>query len=692
MKKEQEIWTKAEMYKLQELNEENTKTWKEKAKILGKSLDSVRKKSQRTDWKSFKENPDKYLADNGASRKWTQVEMAQLFALLNAQKSYSYIAEALGRSMVSVERKTQDTDWKAWEAVVGEDPNILQEEDKEDLQKRFENSLVLLSRHDEDRLDHITEEEFMRKISYEEGNLPIPFAKIQEGARKLLDELGFGNPESISLKEGTYFIVGDSHGKFTETPMFKLLDTMTKALRPQKVIHIGHILDDDNDISYNWEWFKNLVVLAKPEELRIVQQQRNKFAFKYDIVRGGIQLGQDLMVMNQEVISDYSKTSISALDSHIYDDHVIVNDHKMEICSKSSSGSSAYFASPGSICDRFIQKTIKQIDFYESERPCKQVKEAYAPSFSKYRKMEALSRYWNQAMFVVNVTKEGHTIVPCVIKKIGNKYYTSYFNNIYSSDGIHKPQKKIFVNADVHAPSHDPDVMDIQEQICKDYAPDVFVNVGDVHNYSALNHHEMDRGNKITINLLEEAAKVNHVLARMSKWAKEKYIIRGNHERFASDFIKKFPQFDGFLDFEFLCNIKSLGYDLVELKNVLDMEDVKFIHGDQKMYGQNGNKLEKAARIFGENTFLGHIHNPSIRFGCFSIGLSGLLDQGYNEPQSSNWIHGFGLCNIYMGKSFPTTIAIVRNKCSINNKTYSPKNSNNWNVKKFSAQIQYVTE
>ena len=691
MKKDQEIWAKEEMHKLLALNKENTKTWKEKAKILGKSLDSVRKKSKRTNWELFSENPDKYVSENGISKKWSQIEMAQLNALLKAQKSYSYIAQSLNRSIGSIERKTQDTDWEAWETAIGNNPST-EKQDTGNLQERFENALVLLSRYSESRLKHITEEEFVRKISYEDDKLPIPFSKIQSGARKLLDELGFGNPESISLKEGTYFIVGDSHGKFTETAMLELIKTMSSVLNPKNIIHIGHILDDDNDISYNWDWFKNLIVVAKPEELRVVQQQRHKFNFKYDISRGDVQLGQDLIVTNQEIIPDYSKTSISALDSHINDDHVIVNNHKMEMSPKSSSVGSSYFASPGSLCVPFICETIKQIDFHENGRPTKQVKESFSANHSRYRRMKELNKYWNQGLFIVNVSSKGHTIVPCLIRKIGKTYYTSYFDKIYSSNGIHKPDKKIFINADVHAPDHDSNVLDIQEQICKDYGANIFINAGDVHNYSSLNHHEMDRGNKININLLEEAAKVNHVLNRMSKWAKELYIIRGNHERFASDFIKKFPQFDKFLDFEFLCNIKPLGYDLIELKTSLNLEDVQFIHGDQKMYGQNGSKLEKAARTFGENTFMGHIHNPSIRFNCFSVGLSGLLDQGYNEPHSSNWIHGFGMCNIYMGKSFPTTIAIVRNKCNINNKSYVPINPSNWDVKKFTAQIQYITE
>jgi hypothetical protein len=107
------------------------------------------------------------------------------------------------------------------------------------------------------------------------------------------------------------------------------------------------------------------------------------------------------------------------------------------------------------------------------------------------------------------------------------------------------------------------------------------------------------------------------------------------------------------------------------------------------MYGQTGNKLEKTSRTFGENVFIGHVHSPGIRFGCYSIGLTGVLDQKYNEPTASTWIHGFGLCNHYKGKSWPTTIAIINNKCLINNKEYKSNTKEPWVGKGTKVKLVY---
>lgn len=686
-KQRKDSWTKNELIDLYRYKHDEKKTYKEIAGIFNKSAGAIGLKYKRVDWEAFNADPENYLTD-GPNKKWAQVEMAQLYAFLQSGKSYGYIAEKLDRSYISVERKAQTTNWQAWKAAIGKNTENPDEvpNDTEEIKERFITALVLLSRYDHERLKHIDEVEFLRKISFDEKSLPIPYSIILEGAKAKLDSLGFGNPETVQYKEGTYVILGDSHGKHTKTNMFNLINQVNKFVKPDKIIHIGHILDDDNDISYNWGKIHNLVIVAKIEELKIVQDQRNKFDFNYEVIRGGIQIGNDLLVMNQDMISDYVKTPISNLDSQIFDDKVIVNCHRLELMPKCSNEGPSYFAAPGAICERHINTTIKQIDFEDQ----KTVKQAYYGGFSKYRRMQHMFNYWNQGMIIVNVSRNGdHTIVPCMIRKVGKKYITSYFDKMITSEGVANPEKKVFVAADTHSPNHDSKVLDILEQVCKDYKADVYVNVGDVHDYRCLNHHTMEKGITITENILDESAKVHYVLKRMATWAKESHLLYGNHERFAADFMAKFPQFNKYLDFRFLCSLDQLGYSLTDLKDVLKIGSTNFIHGDVSMYGQAGSKVEKISRTFGSNSFVGHIHYPSIRFGSYSVGLSGELDQHYNEPTASTWIHGFGMCNQYEGASWLTTIPIVDYRCHINKKRYTPKNPKTWGIGKYKVSLVY---
>jgi hypothetical protein len=684
-------WTKEDLMSLYKGKNEEGLDFKQIGEKIKKSSHSVKKQYRRVDWTLFLENPDSYMSGKGEAKKWDQIEMAKLFAFTKSGKSYDYIAKEMGRSFMSIESKDQSTNWQAWETAVGspESPKDIEEiEDSEEVKRKLSDSLVQLCRHDKERLKGITEEEFLRKINLEAKDITVSFKDIKVSASETLDALGYGNLEDVALGKGNYIIIGDSHGKHTKTAMFQLLREVEKVIKPVKIIHIGHILDDDNDISHEMGKFVNdLIIVAKTEELKLIQEQRNKYNFKYEIVRGGIQLGNDLNITNQELMGDYVKSSLNTLDSHIFEEKVIVNNHKLEWAQKCSEGVGAsYIVSPGGICEKHISENIKQIDF--EDRTVKQVNYS---GFSKYRRMKHMYEYWNQGLLVVQVDEDGnHTITPCIIRNLGDDIYaTSYFDKIITNTGAKKPDKKIFITADMHSPNQDDDALEIQEQICKDYKPDVLVNIGDSHDYRSLNHHDMGKGIVIMEDILDESAQVHYSLKRMATWAKEKHLIYGNHERFADDFVGRYPQFKKYLDFEFICDIKELGYKLVDLKDVLKIETTKFIHGDMTMYGQAGNKLEKAARTFKGTVFVGHMHYPAIRFGAYSIGLSGKLDQRYNEPNASTWVHGFGLCNHYKGFSFPTTIAIVSSQCLVNNKNYVPINPKSWKVGKYSARIVY---
>jgi predicted DNA-binding protein YlxM (UPF0122 family) len=685
-------WSKEMLLDLYGYKFKDNLSLKEISEKLNKSKGAISIKLKRVDWDEFIIDPENYLSGNKAAKKWTQAEMGLLFAYMEEGKSYNVIAERIGRGRISVERKAQTTDWKAWKAAVG-DVNPLAENpqtDSEALIAQLVDALVVLSRRESERLNNIKETEFRRKVNFEVDPLPISFSEIKKQADSVLESLGLKNPEEISMGEGTYVIVGDSHGKFTKTEMFELLHNVNKELKPKRIIHLGHLIDDDNDISYNWGKFNNLTIVSKVEELHMVQDQRNKFNFSYDIVRGCVVLGNDLVVMNQDLISDYVKTPISSLDAEIFDKKAIVNCHRLELFPKCSEENEvAYVASPGALCEKHIVRTIKQIDFEES----KTIKQANWTGFSKYRRMKHMCKYWKQGMLVVHVDKNGnHTIIPCLIQSLRKGVATSYFDKIISSTGVHKPTKKIFITADSHSPNHDCNVLDVQEQIVKDYKPDVYVNMGDSADNRTLNHHIMDRGGVIFGDVVEDAASTHKVLKRQSTWAKECHIHHGNHERFAMDFVEKYPQLKELLNFDFLCDVKDLGYGIIGLKKTLKIDNTTFIHGDMKLFGQTGSKLEKVSKTFGTCVFMGDSHYPAMRFDTIVIGLTGELDQKYNEPSASTWINGFGLCNHYDGKSWPTTIAIVSNECRINDKKYIPKSPGNWKLKGYTAKITFETE
>tara|TARA_R110000824_G_scaffold8450_2_gene38451 strand:+ start:8811 stop:10865 length:2055 start_codon:yes stop_codon:yes gene_type:complete len=676
-------WKDPELSVVYKLRVKENKTFNEIGAILGRTGGSVERKFKRTNWDKF----NNISTEEETTGEWSQGEMGQLCAFIEMDLSYKEIADKIGRGYISVERKAQKTDWKAWKVATGEMGDSVPETEVEEiiLTNQLVDALVLLSRRDDERLKNINEKHFRQKINFAGDKFPVTFTEIKRKAKAKFGEMGLENPEEEALGEGTYIVVGDSHGKFTKTAMFDLLKQVSKHVKAKQIFHIGHILDDDNDISYNWGQFKNLTVLAKTEELHQIQEQRNKFDFKFEIVRGMVGLGKDLCVMNQDLITDYVKTPISSLDSEIFDDKVIVNCHRQEFIPKTNYDGHSYFASPGSLCERHIIKTIKQIDF-ERDRT---VKVAYHTGFSKYRRMKHLYKYWQQGIAIVNVDAAGdHTIILCKIEKINGEYVTSYLDNIITNKGIKKPDEKIFMVFDTHCPYHDPKALDIAEQICKRYKPDKVVHGGDAHDYKPLNHHEMDRGHKSSENILTHSAATHLVLKKIREWAPLAYIIYGNHERFGKDFTAKFPQLEELLDFQFICDVEGLGYDITNLQDVLELGSLKVIHGELRTYGQGGTPHEKFSRTFGNDIAFGHVHYPGLRFGAVSAGLMALLDQGYNEKNASRWLHGFVECNQYKGISFMSTIAISDYKCILD-KVYTPDKPEEWELSNYKAKIVY---
>ena len=681
------MWIKKELCSLYDLRNNKKMTWENIAQVLKKSRNSCRNIYRRTNWKLFHINPESVKL---SPKEWSKEELVTLHSLrTSAKMSYENIASKLGRTPISCENKFLRTDWTE------NNINLINDalENKENGKKNSANEtaeqlashMANLSRHNVDKLEEMSKSYFIEKNNLKESELPIPFKEIKEIAKQILQKMGLCYDAQVSLGKGTYIIVGDSHGKHTRRHVINVVKNLSSFLKAKNIIHIGHMLDDDNETSYCWDDIKNLIILAKREELQTLSSKEHK----YNIVRNEIFLG-NLSICNQDEISDYTNAYIGTIKKQVFPHSTVLNLHRHELDTRTSvEGEMTQLASPGCLCEPHITRTIKQIN-WDSENV--QVKLAYWDGFSKYRRMRHRYVFWEQGLLVVHVDdNNNYDIVSCRIQKTSKGYATSYYNKIITENGVFDPQEKIFFNGDAHVKSHDENILSLQEQFCNDYKPDTAVNIGDISDNRSLNHHEMEKnGWARSGSVLDEYAGVNYVLGRMRKWAKNFHLLFGNHERFARDFVAKLPQFGDLLKFSFLTNLESLGIKLTEHKEILRLGKLKFVHGDMKMFGaKGGTKLEKTAQVIGENTVLGDVHYPSIRNGCYSVGMSGKMNQEYNETSVTRWMHGFGFCNIFDGQCFISLVNIDKYRFSINNKNYLPKNPSVWQIPLYKASINY---
>ena len=546
--------------------------------------------------------------------------------------------------------------------------------------------IIEISRHDPEILKGLTKKQFKSKVVIK-GTLPISYTELKKRAMYELEQIGHCFPSSKIYGEGTYIIVGDVHGKHTRTGMFKLLETLNSHLSADRIIHVGHYLDDDNDQNYNCDNFKNLTIIAKEEELKTIASKK----LNHEIIRKEIILGNGLSIVNQDLISDYVSVPLSSsIKPDFFPLSTITNLHRHEFDTRcTASDKFSCVASPGCLCEQHIIKTIKQMDFTNGL----QVKQSYPSGFSKYRKMQHTFKLWQQGAVVVHIDKKGDfSIILCRIHKTSKGFTTSYFDKIITETEILDPDEKSFINTDLHSDLHDTKILDIQDQIVKDYKPDNYICLGDINSNESINHYRFSQYNSMRIekSLLNESAATHFLLDQMCKWARRRILLIGNHERFLSDLSDKLPQLKELLDFKYITGLQDINVEVIDLKKIKTISNMNLIHGDLKMFGQKGGLyLDKVFRTYGRNTVVGHTHYASCRNDCYTVPLTGKLDLNYNEVEASKWVQGGMLANSFENVSFLSNICIVNYKTLLNRKTYLTKNSKNWEVPKFRSKIVY---
>lgn len=723
-------WTTEELKTLHQIvskadNKPTTEDFKKAAKQLGKSVSSCSRRFARTDWVAFKAGEFGQL-DDIERRPWTKSEKLHLFALKNnLGYDYGQIAGILKRSKTSCERMFQRTDWK----VLAGNPNKIKSEIEQARQEEETHSniikmemseketqrtnsfnarivdwLVHTVKSEPDILTVMDEAAFNSKLEKMIDNpdskvnredITIDFDEIKRLAMEEIDRRGMTYPKTREFGTGRYLVFGDSHGKNLPTGMAKLLDVMNRELKCTATIHIGGIADDEDEISYNWhkieerKSFPNLVVLGDLTELHLLKRQIHK----YDVVRQRIMLG-GISVENQYDMGDFCKKSVGRIDPLTIPDVVIVNSHRHEMHSHCGYKRERLVMSPGCLCRRHPVRTTRINIFKGGEH----LRQTYQNGYKKYNKQDQDSARWENGLIIVEVGTDGkstaHPLRICD-SKCGKT--TSYAGKIYTEQGVFSADQRIFINGDMHCTSHDPKVLDIQEQFCQDYKPDIHVNVGDLIDNRAFNHHMggttgpafyKDSGRYVYRDSMFEIASSRYVLKRMRNWARKSYLIIGNHERFADDLTNRMPQLQDLLKTEFMLGTEDLDIEVTPLGGTLDFGFARFIHGDVKVWGGvGGSKMDKIANNYGRNTIMGNIHYPAIRSGCYSIPMSGLLNQKYNETDASQWMQGFGYADVFDGKCFISIVVMTGGQCMVDGKQYLPSDCYSWETPQYKIRL-----
>jgi len=571
-------------------------------------------------------------------------------------------------------------------------------------------ALISYAGHNLDKLHYVIPEDFWIANAYAQqsaNDIKFKFKEIKKCAEEVLrEEYGLKYPTNVSFGEGTYLVVGDSHGKHMKTRMFQLLHNLDKVFNFDKIIHLGHILDEDSVMSYYWRPMEKVTIITKKEELTTIvrtlrQWDTEGIEHKFDIIRDEINLG-NLKVRNQDQFpNEYTTIALDKLEQLVNQEHTLVNFHRHEMFSLPTwENETLIYMSPGCLCEQFVSNTKRIFDFTSK----KSFVEVFTMGFNQYRRRNELKDIWEQGLYIVHVDKKGQfSVVPCRIQDINTKTKAiAYMDMIITSDKTkfkHKAETFNIITGDAHVPRQDPKVSAIINKFIKTKKFDKHINLGDVCQNDALNHHNTEKGcvqKYMNTSVLADFAKSHAFIKKTLNWAKEHYLIFANHERFVLDFVEKWPQFAELLNINVLLCLNELKIKLIGHKDVVKIDGAVYLHGDLRGFGQRGKIYEKVARNYNATKnpiFIGHIHYPCIRFGCYAIGMMGLLDQDYNEPTASRWMHGFGLASSYKGVCWNATIPIIDNILYFSGEYYQNVSKEEiafWeNPKKIDFKIRY---
>lgn len=470
------------------------------------------------------------------------------------------------------------------------------------------------------------------------------FANIQVEADKRLEEFGYYNDITREYPEdGTYLIIGDTFGTHTPAQVFELMSHVAEIENVDRVIVLGHNLDDENIISNMIGNIggKPVTIIAVKDELRDLHAQRG---YGYDIVQDSIRIGE-ITLRNQEHITPYVKMPLSSLDPMLYGGKMIVNCTRHELCTRPSPDDLVFrnfVASPGALADPHVVTIINRLIFANGHRAM--LRPTNKDSYHKHRKNETDKHLWERGYILL---KKGR-VYQRRIFDFNGEYRTICGGEIINNDGLVVDSELTLVLSDLHAPycltPTAEAVVVGNERVNR-----IIFNgdIADCRSFNPHNSYEASNADLQTeLDKLDEALSLIVGDESYKPWMTTHSVPRiefllGNHEDFMRRFNEKYPQFAR-------CFTKLL-WAVFTKYGVVSGDDQDWVtightivhHGSANIFGVNGNNLEQTARVFQTQAIIGHTHSPAIRFGVYRTGCLCNLRQGYNNHKMSDWRVGY---------------------------------------------------
>lgn len=255
---------------------------------------------------------------------------------------------------------------------------------------------------------------------------------------------------------------------------------------------------------------------------------------------------------------------------------------------------------------------------------------------------------------------------------------TSFYDldaKVTSTEVLQAEPATAFTFGDIHSEKGDPLALADAIDVCNLVkAKNVFLH--DLHDFSSRNHHNRgdhlfiaSQGSRTIQDDLQVTADTLNQICEETTDSKKVFVVRSNHDEALDRWLvdKKYDFRNDPLNARLYLDLQSQAYSYIEqgskVPEMLDIaldvcgldvsEKAEFLtrkcnvkiqgvilseHGD---CGANGSRAtpQQLAKTYNKITS-GHTHTVSIFDGCYTAGVTGSKQMGYNERGASSWSHG----------------------------------------------------
>ncbi len=158
-----------------------------------------------------------------------------------------------------------------------------------------------------------------------------------------------------------------------------------------------------------------------------------------------------------------------------------------------------------------------------------------------------------------------------------------------------------------------------------------------------------------------------------------KIFIKGNHERMLEDLLESSPELEGALDIAKNLNLKSRGWQVIEVGGHYNLNGILVLHGDS--IGSADHVAKKLVDATCRTSIMGHVHRfsaytkvgvePADKWAGYTMPCLTTLAPQYARGRLNAFLNGFGIVESWGPKRNNVYIPIIfQGKFSYGGKTY----------------------